>query len=67
MHPRRMCEIDYTKRYLFNSLVLPLTLMTLVALTWKLANVEAKSDLEHRQQIAAKRSDFYFAFFLCCK
>ena len=62
-----ICEVDYTKRFLLNSVALPLSLMLLVAATW--ATFTPKDEKESKQatyfRLAAipGRFGFHFARF----
>ena len=69
-----VCTVDYSSKFLLNTVVLPTTLLSLVALTWKMnsedrhAGSEAATDADDFDEARqSRRADYYFAFFLCCK
>ena len=66
-----VCTIDYGWGFLLNTLVFPLCLIGLVAVTWKFQTEAERSsqpdDQLHDIDRSNKRADYYFAFFLCCE
>ena len=67
-----ICTINYTSRYLLNTVALPVCLIGLVATTWAF-NGDAEPlpgqdiGVLHDEMKANKRADYYFAFFLSCE
>ena len=65
-----MCNVDYVARFFLNTVVLPVFLLSIVAITWamdKKTEEESDGDKEFDDAKANKRSDYYFAFFLSCE
>eukprot|EP01052_Picozoa_sp_SAG31_P031173 SAG31_NODE_3275_length_4474_cov_17.108114_5_plen_103_part_00 len=67
-----ICQVDYVQSFILNTVVMPISLMSLVAATWMTnTSSEAEDETEHDANEDAKaskrsrRADFYFAFFLC--
>ena len=69
-----VCQVDYVQAFLFNTLVLPVCLMSFVAAIWASAP-KLKTDNDRdgdvaetkRERTMLWRSDIYFALFLSCK
>ena len=70
-----VCEVSYPITFLLNTVLLPLTLIGLVASTWatnKRADaktpVQTKDTTDDYDELrASKYSDYYFAIFLSCE
>ena len=67
-----VCEVDYTARFFLNTVVLPASLLSIVAGTWAMdrkqteEGEERDGDEGYDEAKANRRSDYYFAFFLSC-
>ena len=66
-----VCEVDYSARFFLNTVLLPASLLSIVAGTWamdrkKPEEEDGAGEQEYDEAKANKRSDFYFAFFLSC-
>ena len=70
-----VCEVSYPITFLLNTVLLPLTLIGLVASTWATnkradakPSVQTKDTTDDYDEIrASKYSDYYFAIFLSCE
>ena len=66
--------MDYTTRFFLNTVLLPASLLSIVAGTWAMDRktpeeedgAGEQEDAGFDEAKANKRSDFYFAFFLSC-
>ena len=53
-----VCDVSYVQTCILNTVVLPVFLLGLVAITWAKA-------AGYDEYVVHRREDFYFAFFLC--